>query len=227
MLKSQPPVSYTPRPMRRLFPLAAALTCAMLSATLAMAAPLPAPVAPAHAVAAGEWVETSVPALPGDIEEFELLLVPSEGPAVRVSRELPAGTRVIRWCMPAVAARSAKLVLRAGGEGEELESQPSLPFRLAELPATELDRVRTGHSEAGYEIVTTAGGACAGELSDPEAPTLAPTHAIPAVVPAPATGLGAPAGAARRLAPSSSLAVLAPARTGGAGRLPAFRPLRN
>jgi hypothetical protein len=82
----------------------------------------------------------------------------------RLRLELPAGAREVRWRMPAVAARRARLVLRAGGEGGEWESAPSAPFALAALPEGELSRVLQGRSEAGGRVESSAGSA--GAASD-------------------------------------------------------------
>ena len=138
--------------MRPLAAMLTALLAALAFAGPAAAAPMPAPVPPGAAIAPGSIVVTAVPELPAGAEEFELLLVPDAGPAVRVSPETPAGARVVRWRMPALAARSARLVWRTGGERYERESAPSAAFALAPLPAGEDARVLQGRSEAGTTL---------------------------------------------------------------------------
>jgi hypothetical protein len=226
LLKSQPGVVYTAAAMR---PLAALLTlCTLaLGAGLAVAAPFAAPEPPLGLVAPGTVVVTEVPGLPRGSYELELFLVPEGGAPIRVSAELSAGTREIRWRMPAVAARRARLVLRAGGEGEERESAPSAPFELAALPPGEVAKVLRGRSEAGVRIESAAGAAGTGLCAIPDAPSLEPGGATAcASEPAPAP-LAAPCeramfrpGASRHDSrPVSVLRVRS--------NSPAFIPLRN
>ena len=145
------------RPAPALF----ALVAALLIARGAGAASLPAPPAPTAPVPPGAVVVTAAPTLPAGVEEFELLLVPESGPAIRVSAETRAGTRAIRWRMPAVASRRARLVWRVGGEQGEWESEPSAAFELAPLPEGERDRVLQGRSEAGVAIESAPGASVA------------------------------------------------------------------
>jgi hypothetical protein len=131
---------------------------------------LPAPAAPSGPVSAGAWIETPVPRLPAGIEEFELVLLPESGPAIRVSPETRAGAASVRWRMPAVAAGHARLAWRMGGEEGEFESAPSPAFALAPLPGDELARVRSGRSEAGARVTSLAGArpaALEGAADDP------------------------------------------------------------
>jgi hypothetical protein len=158
MLISQPGFGYSPGRMRPLAALLVAL--ALLSgARGSCAAPFTPPAPPAGSVAIGAEVVTVLAALPDGSEELELFLVPEGGAPIRVSAELPAGATEVRWRMPAVAARSARLVLRAGGEHAEWESAPSASFPLAPLPEGELLLLLSGHSEAGVRIVSFAGSA--------------------------------------------------------------------
>lgn len=85
----------------------------------AWAASFAPPLPPAGATPPGAVVVTALPELPAGAYEFELFLVPDAGAPIRVSAELPAGAREVHWRMPAVAARGARLVLRAGGEHAE------------------------------------------------------------------------------------------------------------
>ncbi len=67
----------------------------------------------------GGLVRTTVPALPADAREFELVIVLDDGSTRAVSPERPAGVTSIEWRAPNVAARHARLELRAGGAGWE------------------------------------------------------------------------------------------------------------
>jgi len=128
---SQPSFAYTPRPMRRI-PTALALLAALLLAPAAgRANSVPAPAAPLDGVRVGDVVVTPVPPLPPGAHEFELLLVPETGRPVQVGPETRAGAREVRWRVPHLSARRARLVLRAGGEGAEWESPASAWFDVA------------------------------------------------------------------------------------------------
>jgi len=216
--------------MRATPALLAVLAAALLAlpAGRAMAAPVLAPpVPPSAVIAPGEMVVTPVPALPADAEEFELILVPESGAPIHVTAERRVGAREVRWRMPAVAARSARLVLRAGDEHEEWESAPSAPFALAGLPASELPRLLGGRSEAGVALESSAGAAAPGFGVAPDAPSLEPGSS-PACVAAPESSpIAAPGeNTLARGDAASRIARPAPAfhhRT----RTPAFRPLRN
>ena len=210
-------------------PLAALLVSLALVAgtTRALAAPFASPVPPAGVVPVGALVVTQLPPLPAGAYEFELFLVPDAGAPVRVSSELHAGAREVRWRMPAVAARRARLVLRAGGEHEEWESAPSAPFALAELPVGELSRILGGRSEAGAELESDAGAADAGLSAAPDAPSISPgaalgcaVESIPPLLDAPATqGVARQDDAVRRGRPACPIR--------GCSNTPGFTPLRN
>ena len=125
------------------------LLAGMLLAGAALAGTIPSPEPPAMLVFPGATVVTRLPALPAGIGEVELLLLPEGGAPVRVSPERSAGVREIRWRMPLVAAPRARLVLQAGDRDAEWRSEPSAPFALGPLPASELSRLLAGRSEAG------------------------------------------------------------------------------
>jgi hypothetical protein len=204
-----------------------ALLALVAGAGHALAAPFAPPRAPAGVVPPGTVVVTPLPALPADANEFELFLVPDAGAPIRVSAELPAGAREVRWRMPAVAASHARLVLRAGGEHFERESAPSAPFALASLPADEFLRVLRGRSESGARIESFAGAAATGLCAAPRAPSLSPGGA-PACVAEPAPPpIAAPA---ENVAPRLDAAACG-ARPASALRVrsntPARTPLRN
>lgn len=210
-------------------PLAAVLLALALVALAApaLAAPFAAPAAPAGPVAPGALVVTALPELPAGSYEFELFLLPEGGVPIRVSAELPAGTREVRWRMPAVAARRARLVLRAGSEDAERESAPSAAFVLAQLPEGELSRLRRGQSEAGARVQSSAGAAASGIAEAPGAPSLSAattpdSDADPAPAPLAApgesvTGFGSARTVRARPAPAHEPRSNTPART----------PLRN
>jgi hypothetical protein len=204
-----------------------ALLALVVGAGHALAAPFAPPAPPAGVVRPGTVVVTRLPALPIGAEEFELFLVPDSGSPIRVSAELPAGAREVHWRMPAVAARHARLVLRAGGEHAEWESAPSAPFALAALPASELARVLRGRSEAGGHVESSAGAADSGLRAAPEAPSLAPGASLACVAEPSPPPIAAPGenGVARRdAAPCDAH----PACTHRArSNSPAFKPLRN
>ena len=191
------------------------------------AAPFAPPVSPAGVVPVGALVVTELPPLPAGAYEFELFLVPDAGAPVRVSAELPAGAREVRWRMPAVAARSARLVLRAGGDGAEWESAPSAPFALAELPVGELSRILGGRSEAGAELESSARAAGAGLSATPDEPSISPgatlgcaVESTPPLLDAPATQAVARQDEAVRCGrPACAIRVRS--------NTPAFKPLRN
>lgn len=137
---SQPGFAYTPRPMRRLARTGlAVLVSLLLAPSASRASLLPSPVPPAGSVRPGDEVLTRIPTLPDAATEFEFVLVPDEGPVIQVCPETPAGVREVRWRVPRMAARRARLVLRAGGEGREWESPCSAAFDIepwdAGLPA--------------------------------------------------------------------------------------------
>jgi len=92
-------------------------------------------VAPAFGtVRAGETVRIEWKALPGGVEELELLLT-MEGRElpIRVTPQLVARAGVLLWRVPNLPSRSARLTVRYGLDGEEVEGRSSAPFEI--LPA--------------------------------------------------------------------------------------------
>ena len=206
----------------------ALLATALLAAPAAAAVRLPAPDPPAHAIRTGELVVTALPELPEGADEVELYLVPESGaPRIRVSPERDAAEGRIVWRMPALSARRARLVLRAGGANAEGEPRASAAFDAAPPGEGELARALAGRSEAGF--VLPAGGAAAGPaLASGGGPSLLPDPAAPrAAEDAPAPTLSAAAPAAGRGAPFPRAAARAlPAGT-PLPATPAQVPLRN
>lgn len=132
---SQPALGYPSHPMRTALPrMLAALALALLlpGGAFARQLLLPAPGVPAAPLLAGQEVVTVIPALPAEVREFELVLVPDVGPAVQVSAECEVGAREVRWRVPRLSGTSARLVLRAGSEHDEFASVPSAPLVLVE-----------------------------------------------------------------------------------------------
>jgi hypothetical protein len=113
-----------------------------LLALLALAAPLapraaraaPSPLAwPGPLVRAGDTIELTWRALPGEAEELEVLLSLDDGRSftVRVSPEIEARERRYRWRVPALATGSARLRIRYGVAHGEIETEPTAAFRIA------------------------------------------------------------------------------------------------
>ena len=69
--------------------------------------------------------------LPEESDELELLLsVEGRDGAVRVTPQLAARTGVLLWRVPNLPSTRARLTLRYGLEGREVESSPSAEFRI-------------------------------------------------------------------------------------------------
>ena len=80
----------------------------------------------------GETVVLSWDALPDDVEQIELLLSLDDGRrfTTRISPELDGRTTTWRWCVPAIDAARARLVIRAWGTRGERHGVPSVAFRI-------------------------------------------------------------------------------------------------
>jgi hypothetical protein len=85
-------------------------------------------------VRAGETARIEWQGLPRGVEELELLLT-IEGRAlpIRVTPQLIARTGVILWRVPNLPSRRARLAVRYGLDGEEIEGEPGAAFEI--LPA--------------------------------------------------------------------------------------------
>lgn len=140
-----------PRP----FVLALALLLPALGAAgSARSAPrIPTVAPPARVRVGGEYV-TALPALPAEIEECELLLLPEDGSgrALRLTPEREADAGPLRWRMPRVNATRARLVLRAGGRFGETESPPSEPFAIEPQAPRERAEVLRGEDELAWHF---------------------------------------------------------------------------
>lgn len=188
---SQPGFAYNRRPMRRATTALALLAALLLAPAAGRAAALPAPAPPAGGIRAGDEVVTCVPRLPDGATEFELVLLPDQGPTIQVCPETPAGVREVRWRMPRLSVPRARLVLRAGGENVEWESPASAAFDLAArdagLPAwlaalnspsavsfDAASRSWSGLRSASTDPDLYAGGAGPRALPPPGSPALTP-----------------------------------------------------
>jgi hypothetical protein len=85
-------------------------------------------------VRAGETAKIEWRGLPGDVTELELLLT-TEGRdlPIRVTPQLSARAGVLLWRVPNLPSRRARLTIRYGLDGDEIENEPSAAFEI--LPA--------------------------------------------------------------------------------------------
>jgi hypothetical protein len=86
----------------------------------------------------GDVVEVRWESLPADAVEGELLLT-IEGSArfsLRVGPRLDPSARSTWWVVPALPAGSARLRLRAGFEGREVECEPGGAFEIVSRPGS-------------------------------------------------------------------------------------------
>jgi hypothetical protein len=74
-----------------------------------------------------EW-----PSLPPDVDEFEILLSLDGGASypIRLTPQLAPGTTVLTWEIPNLPTTAARVRLRAGFDGHEVEGAPSRTFHL-------------------------------------------------------------------------------------------------
>lgn len=191
----------------------------------------PAPAIPAvaapGAVREGERYETALPELPAGVDECELFLLPDDGSGRMIQltpeRELEEGP--LRWTMPRVHAKSARLVLRAGGRFGETEAPPSAPMAIEPEAAPARTEVLRGEAEIAWHFgagvaapaASLAAGATRLEFAVPARLTAVASDG-PAAEP-PARTRDGEAGVAQRGSPDPS----APHPS----RRPAFVPLRN
>lgn len=90
-----------------------------------------------EALVAGQLVDIVWSTLPDDVEEMEFLLSIDGGRyfPLRVTQQLDPLTGSFGWVVPRVAARSARLRIRFGRDGEEIEGEPGAPFSIFLPPA--------------------------------------------------------------------------------------------
>jgi len=128
--------SYRRRAARAAAWIALAAALVVPRAVAADASPWPRPAGWIERPAAGERLAVGTTAtvrwtrLPAEVDEFELLLSLDGGRsyAVRLTPRLDPATRELSWVVPNLPAEHARLRLRVGVGGRELESAPSAPF---------------------------------------------------------------------------------------------------
>jgi hypothetical protein len=85
-------------------------------------------------IRAGDTARIEWRGLPGGVEELELLLtIEGRELPIRVTPQLAAGAGVLLWRVPNLPSRRARLTIRYGLDGEEIENAPSAFFEI--LPA--------------------------------------------------------------------------------------------
>ena len=124
----------------------AAATVAVGLTGSAGAVPVPA-IAPS--VAAGERVVLSWGALPSFADEFEILLSVDGGgrAAIRATSSMNPSTRAIEWRVPNLPAPHARLRIRWGDGGHEIESPWSEPFEIRPARAGRLEPLHRDGAE--------------------------------------------------------------------------------
>jgi hypothetical protein len=175
----------------------------------------------------GELVEVRWEALPSEVDELELLLEVDARADVRVrlTPQLAAATSSYLWRVPNLPGDRARLRVRFGRRGEEIECEPGAPFAIRPDPDTPLNTVRFRSGEWWLD----------GRLASPWAPLSGLTgeiaaslceHPLPASAPSP-DETPSP-GPSRRLQPGDGTQApgTRPERSGGMSRLPLDTPLR-
>lgn len=85
-------------------------------------------------VRAGETAKIEWRGLPRGVEELELLLtIEGRESPIRVTPQLAAEAGLLLWKVPNLPSRRARLAIRYGLEGEEIENDPGAAFEI--LPA--------------------------------------------------------------------------------------------
>lgn len=84
----------------------------------------------------GDVVEIRWGSLPVGLDEFELLLSVDGGASfpVRLTPQLDPGLRSVRWRVPNLSAPTARLRLRVGIDGYEIDGPPGPVFAIAASP---------------------------------------------------------------------------------------------
>ncbi len=188
--------------------MAAALVLGVVTAEAAEG-PRVAAITPGGGLVPGTVVEVRWDPVEGPADELELLLVldGSGTAALRLTRSLPPRTTSWRWRVPALPARAARLVLRVGREGREVEGEAGPPFRIL-APKVPLARLTARHGDLW------AGGT--GGPDPVRARGLAPVAA--ASWPSGGRGVGIEPGGHAVLSPRPVPFLVAPPRRGSCGR---------
>jgi len=105
-----------------------------LGASRLFAAPIELPERHGHPFRAGDVIpiEWAAADLPGGIDELEiLLLIDPAGEPIRITAELDPARGRFFWRVPNLQVTEARLQIRAGSGGREIETSPSAPFSIA------------------------------------------------------------------------------------------------
>lgn len=105
--------------------------------------------APGTVVHAGEWAEVAWSALPGSVEEFEILLSLDDGASftIRLTEQLDPGIGTYRWLVPNFPSARARLQLRVGIDHHEIEGPLGEPFEIRSERMLALASVRWHEGE--------------------------------------------------------------------------------
>lgn len=109
---------------------------------------------------AGEIVEIRWSSVEKDVDELEILLSLGDdgAPPLRLTAQLEPGTAAFRWTVPNLPARSARIWLRVGLEGEEVEGTPSEPFTITGTTSSAPAAIRLSAGElwvSGFSFFPT------------------------------------------------------------------------
>jgi hypothetical protein len=90
-----------------------------------------------EALVAGQVVNVAWSPFPDDVEELELLLSVDGGRffPIRLTSQIDPRSGCFSWVVPRIAARAARLRIRFGRDGEEVEGEPGAPFSVFLSPA--------------------------------------------------------------------------------------------
>lgn len=153
-------------------------TASLLAVVVALCAAVPAArastewgriLAPrSETVLAGTTTEIRWTSLPEDIDEFELLLSLDDGRSftVRLTPQLDPGVGTYVWRVPNLPASRARLRLRVGRDGREVEGPPGNAFAIARdsrLPGSGLE-----HRAGEWWPVAASQAVATWIASDPE-----------------------------------------------------------
>jgi hypothetical protein len=114
-------------------------------------------------VRAGETATIEWRGLPEGVEELELLLtVEGRDLPIRLTPQLAAPAKLVSWSVPNLPSSRARLTVRFGLAGEEIESAPSAPFEI--LPAENGPPAVLTFREGEWWVQESSGDSLAGSL---------------------------------------------------------------
>jgi hypothetical protein len=153
-------------------------------------------LAPPGVIRAGESVSLRLGAAPRGVDECEVLLSLDDGRTfpVRVTRELEAGERELRWRVPNLPTLAARLRVRYRLEGREVEGPLGARFEI--LGEARSQETGVFHEGAGWEGWDAGGAPAPASLSGSTSPVFAaatrglpaePSPSAPSLAPAPDT----------------------------------------